>query len=223
MGPDRAAVKSHYRVLFELAIQRALADPEDFGRLAAVALGVAQRGLDRRALHVGHRHAGAVHHLAFLLARRLPLPLHLDRQRRGDARPGADLDHFDPLGALFQPAPQLLHLELELDEAAEDERQLLARDVAGRAGEPHRQPAAALADLARDVARADLPLGASTTIDSTRFRSWRMLPGQSASTRICSASGVMPRKLRSWVVANSAMKRRTRSGMSALRSRSGGR
>src|SRR2546422_6672479 len=28
MGPDRAAVKSHDRVLFELAIQRALADPE---------------------------------------------------------------------------------------------------------------------------------------------------------------------------------------------------
>src|SRR2546427_6910671 len=89
MGPDRAAVKSHDRVLFELAIQRALADPEDFGRLAAVALGVAQRGLDRRALPVGPGHAGAVHHLALPLAPRLPPPPPLDPQRRGGPPPRA--------------------------------------------------------------------------------------------------------------------------------------
>src|SRR5256885_16678756 len=54
----------------------------------------------------------------FLMIRRPPrstlfpyTTLFRSRQRRGDARPGADLDHFDSLGAFLQPAPQLLRSE----------------------------------------------------------------------------------------------------------------
>src|SRR6266566_4756463 len=67
------------------------------------------------------------------------------------------------------------------------------------------------------------PSGASTTIDSMRFLSWRTLPGQSAATRICVASGVMPRNVRACVLANSATNVRTSKGMSLRRSRRGGR
>src|SRR2546422_7746620 len=52
------------RVFLELAIQRPLADAENFGRLAAVAAGLPQRRLHRGALHLRHRHAPAGHHLS---------------------------------------------------------------------------------------------------------------------------------------------------------------
>src|SRR3989454_12432702 len=52
------------RVFLELAIQRPLADAENFGRLAAVAAGLPQRPLDRGALPPGHRHAPAGHHVS---------------------------------------------------------------------------------------------------------------------------------------------------------------
>src|SRR2546426_572172 len=47
-------------------------------------------------------------------------------------------------------------LELALDQAAEDELQLLPGDLAGRGGEAHGKAAPALADVARDCAGPDL-------------------------------------------------------------------
>ena len=37
------------------------------------------------------------------------------------------LDHLDPLRVVVQPAPELLHLELQLHQASEDELQLVPR------------------------------------------------------------------------------------------------
>ena len=141
----------------------------------------------------------------------------------------AQLDDLHPLGVLVQPAAELLHLELELEQAPEDELQLLAADRPALsldrlrpAGPGGGVPGPSSTSAGMSVARISAP-GASTTMLSIRFRSWRTLPGQGALTSRCIASGVMPRKVRSCARASSRMNRRTRSGMSSRRSRSGGR
>src|SRR5437879_805966 len=70
----------------------------------------------------------------------------------------AHLDDLHPLGPLLDAPAQLLDLELEVHQAVEDEFQLLARHVPGRARDPDREPAPPLTDVARDVARPDFAL-----------------------------------------------------------------
>src|SRR5436309_14675282 len=91
-------------VRLELAVQLALAHPQDLGRLATIALRLAQGRLDRCPLHVRHYHAGAIHHVD--LAR----GLRLTRRDRANSRPGAHLDDLDARRPLLQPSPQLLDL-----------------------------------------------------------------------------------------------------------------
>src|ERR1700716_3846886 len=91
-------------VRFELTVQRALADPQDFGRLATIALRLPQRRLDRCPLHVRHCHASAVHHFAFRRGQRL------DPSPRANCSTGAYLDDLDAPRALLQPPAQLLDL-----------------------------------------------------------------------------------------------------------------
>src|SRR5437899_5300478 len=91
-------------VRLELTVQRALADAQDLGRLATIALRLAQRRLDRCPLHVRHCHAGTVHHVR--LARRLRHA----RRDRANSRPGAYLDDLDARWPLLQASPQLFNL-----------------------------------------------------------------------------------------------------------------
>src|SRR6266487_3170179 len=51
---------SIYRVFFEFAIEGAFPNAKVLGGLAAIAVRFPQRGIDRRALDVGHGHAGLV-------------------------------------------------------------------------------------------------------------------------------------------------------------------
>ena len=121
----------------------------------------------------------------------VPVPVALG-QDVGDRGVVRQLDHLDPLRVVVQPAPQLLHLELEVHQAPEDELQLLppARRArpAWRAAPAGRCPGPSRMSAGMSLARISAP-GASTTMDSIRFRSWRTLPGQGASTSRCIASG----------------------------------
>src|SRR6266545_7410948 len=75
------------RVSLELTVQRALADPQDLGRLATIALRLAQCRLDRSPFNIRHCHAGTVHYAALRRA-----GFHLARPHRTNGRPGAHLD-----------------------------------------------------------------------------------------------------------------------------------
>ena len=107
----------------------------------------------------------------------------------------AQVDDLDPLGVLVDPAPQLLDLELEVDQAPQDELSSCPpgrrRPVLARLPQPHREagcPAPSSTSAGMSDARISAP-GASTTIDSIRFRSWRTLPGQGALTSRCMRLG----------------------------------
>src|SRR5438034_3187489 len=100
-------------VSFELAVQRTLADPQDLGRLATIALRLAQRGLDRCPLHIRHCHASAIHHFAFRKGHAF------DRRPGANSRTGAHLDDLDAAGSLLQPPTELFDLELKLYKLAE--------------------------------------------------------------------------------------------------------
>src|SRR5207245_2978457 len=135
----------------DLAVQRALADAENLGRPAPVALGLAQRRLDRRALDVRHRHPRPVQHFG------RGSGLGVDGAEGGGAV--ARLDGLHPLGPLLDAAAELLALALEVHQAVEDELDLLTGDVPDRARDPDGQAASPLTDVARDVARPDFALG----------------------------------------------------------------
>src|SRR2546428_7984689 len=92
-------------VRLELAVQRALADPQDLARLATIALRLAQSRLDRCPLHIRHCHAGTIHHAGLGRAR-----LRLAWRDRANSRPGAHLDDLDARRPLLQAPPQLFNL-----------------------------------------------------------------------------------------------------------------
>src|SRR6267154_825133 len=148
-----------YRVFFEFAIEGAFSNAEVLGSLAAIPVRLTQRGIDRRALDVGHGHAGFVDHWL------LGLRCRVERVDGPKAVPGVRclVSDFNNLHALRWPlldAPaEVLHLHLELHQRAEDELQLLTGHLGSGRLDAHRQGARALADVARDVAGANLPLG----------------------------------------------------------------
>ena len=65
-----------------------------------------------------------------------------------------------PLCAMVQPSAQLLHLELEIDQASQDELHLMAGKIPGGRLEPHRQQRPRpIQDVGGDVRRPDLRPG----------------------------------------------------------------
>src|SRR5947208_481584 len=149
-----------YRVFLEFAIEGALTYAERLGGLAAVAVRLAQRGVDRRALHIGHRHAGLVDDGLLRFGPRVQWILEPGARSRGFA--STDFDYLHPLRrSLLDSVTQGLQLHFQLNKCAEDEFQLLtpdSRPLAHRRRNRHRERPDALADVARDVAGADLAL-----------------------------------------------------------------
>src|SRR2546425_3712468 len=151
-----------YRVFLEFAIEGPLTDSERLGRLAAIAVRLAQRGVDRRALHIRHGHPRFVDHRLIRFGRcieRIERRLDLSTP----SRTSTNLDSLHPLcRALLDPPPQRLKLHLQFDERTKDELQLLApgsETLPRRRRDPHRQCARALPDVARNVRGTDLALG----------------------------------------------------------------
>src|SRR5438309_10096743 len=101
-------------VCFELAVQRTLADPQDLGRLATIALRLAQRRLDRCPLHIRHCHASAIHHFALRHGHRL------DRRPRANSRARAHLDDLDTTGWPLQPPTYSFGFELKRYQRSEN-------------------------------------------------------------------------------------------------------
>src|SRR5882724_1584146 len=149
-----------YRVFLEFAIEGPLTDSEVLRGLAAIAVGLAQRGVDRRALDIRHRHAGFVNDWG-LGARGQGIDTGLDCPSPKSRIPSPNFNNLHAFRRLVVDAsPQVLELQLELHQRPEDEPELLAGDFAGGGGrDAHRQRAAPLADVAWDVRGADLALG----------------------------------------------------------------
>src|SRR3989449_3006453 len=151
-----------YRVFLEFAIERPLPDPERLSRLAAIAVRLTQRGVDRRALHIRHRHTGFINDRGWgLRSRGERIDTGLDLPSPKPRIPSPNFDHLHALRRpFFDAPPHLLDLHFQLDQSPENEFELLAGDVAGgRRGDAHRQRARALPDVAGDIAGADLALG----------------------------------------------------------------
>ena len=80
------------RVLLELAVERPLADPQILSGFSSVAVGLAERGIDRGLLDVGHGHAWLVDDGLFG-------PCGIERIQEPGAgsrgRVASNFDHFD--------------------------------------------------------------------------------------------------------------------------------
>src|SRR5256885_8781298 len=144
-----------YRVLFEFAIQGAFANAEVLGGLAAIAVRFTQRGIDRRALDVGHGHSSLVDHWLLGLRCRVER-VDVPKLVSGVWCLVSDFNNLHALrGPLLDAPAEVLHLHLQLHQRAEDELQLLTGHLGGSGRRnAHRQGACALAVVARDIPRA---------------------------------------------------------------------
>ena len=176
-------------VLFDLPIERSLADAKHLRRIAAVPSRLAQRGLDHGPLDLLHRHSRLDRHDVLWrgadAARSRPPAIAPSGDAARARRRGHRLRVADPrrraATVVIETATKLLDLKLELEQAADDELELPALRASCPRTTGPRAPAATATPPSR-ICRGksfgwiSCP-GESTTMLSTRFRSSRTLPG----------------------------------------------
>ena len=140
--------------LFDLPVQRTLADAELCSRLASISLTLSQRRDDGGPFYFSHCHAMPVNDI--WRGHRL---CQLDLEGRNGAL--GNLDDLDLAGALVQPAAQLLHLKPKIHEAPKYEFQLMwARSRPCQTSVEHRKDGGStLQDVRGDIRRADFGAG----------------------------------------------------------------
>ena len=203
----------------DFPVQCPLADAQDLRPPAGGSPGLLQRRLDCRLLHFSHCHARAVQHV-----RRCSVSG--TRSCNGRDRRLRNFDDLDPRGPLVQPPAQLLHLEPESIRlrrmnssscpAAPAPR--CWRATGSRVLRPPPGLRAGMSDGPDLGARAPAP--PSTRSDSGAAA---RCPARAPPPAAPSPRGRCPGRGGRAACENSRMNRRTRSGMSSRRSRSGGR
>src|SRR6478672_3101446 len=153
-------------VFLDLAIERSLPDAQQVGSAPPVAPRLLQGSLDDGALHLGHLRSGGYGYdvWRWCFVTRPDTADHrgprIDVSRRCGHLPNERAPPAER-GALVHLSAEILHLELQLEEAAEDELQLAA---VGPLGPLHHRPGMhgeetgvpALPDLPREIFGPDL-------------------------------------------------------------------